>query len=159
MAGDIGINSLSENTSELFRRIVFNILIGNHDDHFRNHGFLLRPDGWELSPAYDLNPSLEKTQVLAISPYSNQSSVKELFESSDYYLLSKNEAKEIIEEVTASVGQWRQIAKNIKISPGEQERFAKRFDWAIACARILFPKKEALHITVPVPQNKRGPKP
>lgn len=159
MAGDIGINSLSENTSELFRRIVFNILIGNHDDHFRNHGFLLRPDGWELSPAYDLNPSLEKTQVLAISPYSNQSSVKELFESSDYYLLSKNEAKEIIEEVTASVGQWRQIAKNIKISPGEQERFAKRFDWAISCARILFPKKEALHITVPVPQNKRGPKP
>ena len=158
MAGDIGINSLSENTSELFRRIVYNILIGNHDDHFRNHGFLLRPDGWELSPAYDLNPSTEKTQVLAISPYSNHSSVRDLFESSDYYLLSRNETGEIIEEVTAAVAQWRQIARNIKISPAEQERFSGRFDWALEQAKSLFPKKETYNITIPEPKNKRGPK-
>lgn len=139
MAGDIGMNNLSKNTSELFRRIVFNILIGNHDDHFRNHGFLLGPDGWELSPAYDLNPSMEKTQVLAISPYSNDSSVRELFESSDYYLLSKNETREIIEEVTAAVGQWRQIARNLKITPAEQERFSGRFDWALTQVKNLFP--------------------
>lgn len=158
MAGDIGINSLTENTRELFRRIVYNIIIGNHDDHFRNHGFLLRPDGWELSPAYDLNPSLEKTQVLAISPYSNNSSVKELYESSDYYLITKNEAKEIIEEVTSAVEQWRQIAKNIKIPPTEQERFSKRFDWAILQNRILFPKKEFINIPSLKPRQKRGPK-
>lgn len=135
MAGDIGINSLSRNTSELFRRIVYNILIGNHDDHFRNHGFLLRPDGWELSPAYDLNPTLEKTQVLAISPYSNQSSIRELYDSSDYYLLTKKEAEEIIEEVTKAVEQWRQVAKDIKISPAEQERFSGRFEWALEQTR------------------------
>ena len=149
MAGDFGINNLSRNTSELFRRIVYNILIGNHDDHFRNHGFLLRPDGWELSPAYDLNPSLERTQVLAISSYSNQSSVKELYDSSDYYLLSKKEAEEIVEEVTGAVEQWRQVAKNVRIPPAEQERFSERFDWALAQTRSVFPKKATVNIPVP----------
>lgn len=41
---------------ELWRRIAFNVLIGNGDDHARNHGFLLGPKGWELSPAYDIAP-------------------------------------------------------------------------------------------------------
>ena len=139
MAGDIGINSLSENTTELFRRVVFNILTGNHDDHFRNHGFLLRLDGWRLSPAYDLNPSFERTQVLAITPYSNSSSIKELYESSDYYLIDKQVAKEIIEEVAAAVEQWRQIAKNLQIPTAEQERFAGRFEWGLEQARAIFP--------------------
>ena len=140
MAGDIGINSLSRNTTELFRRIAFNILTGNHDDHFRNHGFLLHPDGWELSPAYDLNPSNERTQVLAVTPYSNSSSIKELYECSDYYLITKNEAKEIIEEVTIAVEQWSQLAKNIKIPMTEQERFSERFKWALSQACALVPK-------------------
>ena len=138
MAGDIGINSLSSNTAELFRRIAFNILIGNHDDHFRNHGFLLRPNGWELSPAYDLNPTNERTQVLAISPYSNHSSIKELYEASDYYLISKKEAEEIIEEVTSAVEQWRQVATDIHIPSAERERFAERFEWGLSSARDLF---------------------
>jgi serine/threonine-protein kinase HipA len=142
MAGDIGINSLFRNTTELFRRIAFNILTGNHDDHFRNHGFLLHPDGWELSPAYDLNPSNERTQVLAVTPYSNSSSIKELYECSDYYLITKNEAKEIIEEVTTAVEQWCQIANTIKISTTEQERFSERFKWALSQAHALFPAKK-----------------
>lgn len=158
MAGDAGVGNLSANAAELFRRVAFNILVGNHDDHFRNHGFLLRPDGWELSPAYDLNPSLEKTQVLAISPYSNCSSVKELYESSDYYLISKNEAKEILEEVTAACGQWRGTARDVKLSPAEQERFASRFDWAVSCAGALFPKKRTFRVTAPAPKRKQGPK-
>ena len=137
MAGDMGINSLSRNATELFRRVVFNILTGNHDDHFRNHGFLLHPDGWELSPAYDLNPSNERTQVLAISPYSNSSSIKELYESSDYYLITKDEAKAIIEEVTVAIGQWSQVAKNVQIPTTEQERFSERFKWALSQAHAL----------------------
>lgn len=60
MAGDFGINRLRENISELYRRIAFNVIIGNHDDHFRNHGFLLRKDGWQLAPAYDINPTNAK---------------------------------------------------------------------------------------------------
>ena len=146
MAGDIGITSLSENSAELFRRIAYSILIGNHDDHFRNHGFLLRPDGWELSPAYDLNPTFEKSQVLSISPYSNNASIKALYESSDYYLISKNVATEIIEEVTCAVEQWRQVANSVHLSANEQERFSGRFKWALLHTRALFPCKAFYNI-------------
>lgn len=48
------------NRHPLWRRIVFNIAISNTDDHLRNHGFILTEKGWILSPAYDLNPSIEK---------------------------------------------------------------------------------------------------
>ena len=157
MAGNIGINSLSVNTRELFRRIAFNILIGNHDDHFRNHGFILRPDGWRLSPAYDLNPSNEKTQVLAITPYSNSSSIKELYESSEYYLLDKKETKEIIEDVTGTVGQWRQTAKDVRIPTTEQERFSERFKWGLLQVHDLFPKKQIYNVPPKCPPNQSVP--
>lgn len=132
MAGDAGINSLERNIRELYRRAAFNILIGNHDDHFRNHGFLLRKDGWELSPAYDLNPSNETTQVLAISPYSNHSSIKALLEASEYYLIRHNDAADIIREVTKAVKGWRQVAKNLRIPEHEQVRFTDRIEWGVA---------------------------
>jgi serine/threonine-protein kinase HipA len=51
---------VEENLNQLWRRIVFNIAISNTDDHLRNHEFILREQGWILSPAYDLNPSIEK---------------------------------------------------------------------------------------------------
>lgn len=132
MAGDAGINSLERNIRELYRRAAFNILIGNHDDHFRNHGFLLRKDGWELSPAYDLNPSNETTQVLAISPYSNHSSIKALLDASEYYLIRHNDAADIIREVTLAVKGWRQVARNLRIPEQEQVRFANRIEWGMA---------------------------
>lgn len=157
MAGNIGINSLSVNTRELFRRIAFNILIGNHDDHFRNHGFILRPEGWRLSPAYDLNPSNEKTQVLAITPYSNSSSIKELYESSEYYLLDKKETREIIEDVTGAVGQWRQTAKDVRIPATEQERFSERFKWGLLQVHDLFPKKQIYNVPPKCPPNQSVP--
>ena len=157
MAGDTGINSLSSNTTELFRRIAFNIIIGNHDDHFRNHGFILRPDGWQLCPAYDLNPSNERTQVLAITPYSNSSSIKELYEASDYYLITKQEAKEIITEVIMAVEQWRQTAKNIQIPANEQERFAKRFEWALSYARAVIKGQTTQRKPIPTKKKNNGP--
>ena len=46
---------------ELWSRIVFNILVSNRDDHLRNHGFILAPDGWRLAPAFDLNPNIERS--------------------------------------------------------------------------------------------------
>jgi serine/threonine-protein kinase HipA len=51
---------VDEDLKQLWRRIVFNILISNTDDHLRNHGFILTDEGWRLSPAYDVNPSIDK---------------------------------------------------------------------------------------------------
>ena len=141
MAGDIGVYALENNAAELFRRAAFNIFIGNHDDHFRNHGFLLREKGWKLSPAYDINPSLYQTQVLAITPTTNNSSIKELFGAAEYYFLSSKDAEEIIREVLSGVEEWTQIAKNLQISETEQGRFSIRFQWAIKQAQALFPRK------------------
>lgn len=142
ISGDAGINSLEKNIRELYRRVAFSILIGNHDDHFRNHGFLLRKDGWELSPAFDLNPTNELTQVLAISPYSNNSSIKELLDASEYYLMRRQEATDIIREVAMAVKNWRQVAKNLRIPEQEQERFSKRIEWGLDCARSILPPQK-----------------
>jgi serine/threonine-protein kinase HipA len=48
--------SAEADCAQLWRRVVFNILISNTDDHLRNHGFLYDAGGWRLAPAYDLNP-------------------------------------------------------------------------------------------------------
>src|SRR5690554_7886728 len=52
--------NINENLAQLWRRIIFNIAISNTDDHLRNHGFILTNESWILSPAYDLNPSIDK---------------------------------------------------------------------------------------------------
>ncbi len=59
--------NVDANLRELFRRVAFNICVGNTDDHFRNHGFLLTAKGWTLSPAYDMNPSQNQYQSLLIN--------------------------------------------------------------------------------------------
>lgn len=51
---------VTEDLHQLWRRMVFNILISNTDDHLRNHGFILTHEGWRLSPAFDINPSIDK---------------------------------------------------------------------------------------------------
>lgn len=57
---------------ELYRRMVFNILVTNDDDHPRNHGFLWEARGWRLSPLYDVVPKpqvgLERTLVMGVGP-------------------------------------------------------------------------------------------
>ena len=47
---------------QLFRRVAFNVLVGNRDDHLRNHGFLLTKNGWRLAPAFDVNPNADKAE-------------------------------------------------------------------------------------------------
>ena len=60
---------VEDNLQELYRRVAFNICIGNTDDHFRNHGFLLTSKGWTLAPAYDMNPTLNEYQSLLINSH------------------------------------------------------------------------------------------
>ena len=64
--------NVEDNLQELYRRVAFNICIGNTDDHFRNHGFLLTSQGWTLAPAYDMNPTLNEYQSLLINSYTNK---------------------------------------------------------------------------------------
>lgn len=73
--------------------MAFNICIGNSDDHFRNHGFLLTAKGWTLSPAYDKNPTLNEYQSLLISSSFNKADLKILLDAFEEYMLNHEVAE------------------------------------------------------------------
>lgn len=123
-----GCCDVDENLSELYRRVAFNICVGNSDDHFRNHGFLLTKKGWTLSPAYDLNPTDSMTQSLLIDNDSNESSLKRLLSACDDYYISSETAERILSEVATAISRWEIIAKKLQISDTEANRFAWRLD-------------------------------
>lgn len=125
--------SPNEDLKELWRRIVFNVLISNTDDHLRNHAFLYENQkGWRLSPAYDMNPVPVdvKPRILttAIDPEDDSASMDLAFAAAEYFGLQKAEAKTIAAEVGAAVGQWRQEAQKAGISKAEIDRMASAFE-------------------------------
>lgn len=103
---------------QLWRRLVFNFLICNTDDHLRNTGFLYdaRNRGWRLSPAFDLNPMPgdrreSKTWLTEDSgPIDSQDM---LLENASYFRLSMQEASVIWSEVAQAVDSWRVVAKGL----------------------------------------------
>ncbi len=110
------------NLHQLWRRIVFNIAISNTDDHLRNHGFILTEKGWILSPAYDLNPSIEKDGLsLNIDMDDNALSFDLAKSVGEYFRLNDAEMEAILNEVLNAVKNWKKIAIQIGIPPKEQQ--------------------------------------
>ena len=118
---------VEKNLQELYRRVAFNICIGNSDDHFRNHGFLLTPRGWTLSPAYDMNPTLNEYQSLLINESSNKADIRTLLESCESYMIKKEVAENIIRQVKAAVAGWENLAVLLQIPAREVTMFKDRF--------------------------------
>ena len=123
-----GCVDVQNNLRELYRRVAFNVMFGNTDDHFRNHGFLLRQKGWTLSPAYDINPGAKTHQCLMIDQYTEQSDVNALLQASGSYMLERQEASEIIEEVRAAIKDWRTTATELQISHKILDSYCNRWD-------------------------------
>ena len=125
----------------LWRRIVFSVLISNTDDHLRNHGFLyVGPQGWTLSPAFDLNPvPLEiKPRILstAITFDDATASLELAMEVAEYFEVDAAQARTIAAEVGNATGHWRSEAEGLGISKAEIERMASAFDHSdLAAAR------------------------
>ena len=119
---------VENNLRQLYRRVAFNIAIGNTDDHFRNHGFLLTPKGWTLSPAYDLNPTTNEYQSLLINSSTNKSDLNLLLGSSEEYMIGKDEASKIIQEVTNAIKGWRRMAASLGIAKREMELLGQILD-------------------------------
>lgn len=119
---------VKNNLEELYRRVAFNIIVGNSDDHFRNHGFILTQKGWELSPAYDINPTLYEEHSLLINRETNKSDLDILLKSAGEYMLSADVAARIIAEVKTSMKTWRGEAAKLKLSRRDADMFAPRFD-------------------------------
>jgi serine/threonine-protein kinase HipA len=122
-----GCCDVEQQLRQLYRRVAFNIAIGNTDDHFRNHGFLLTSRGWALSPAYDMNPTLNEFQSLLINSNTNRSDLNVLFESCEEYMIPKTEAGQIIREVKDGVKQWKSLALRLGIAKREMDMFEQVF--------------------------------
>ena len=119
---------IKANLHQLWRRIVFNIAISNTDDHLRNHGFLLTKKGWMLSPAYDLNPSIEKDGLSLNVDMDDNALDFDLAKSvGQYFRLGKGEMDIILEQVLSVVKNWKSIAKQVGISTKEQQLMEKAF--------------------------------
>jgi serine/threonine-protein kinase HipA len=119
--------------TELFRRMVFNILASNVDDHLRNHGFLWAGEkGWRLSPAYDLNPvpADVKARILStnISLDEATCSIDLARESAEYFGLSLPEADAVIHEVAAATARWRDVAAALGVGSSEIGRMESAFE-------------------------------
>jgi serine/threonine-protein kinase HipA len=122
-----------DDSHALYRRVVFNVLISNVDDHLRNHGFLwLDRKGWSLSPAYDLNPTPTdlKARILTtnIDLDEGTCSLDLLENASEYFNLNLATARVIIKEVALATSTWRTVAKKVGASSLEIDRMSSAFE-------------------------------
>ena len=119
--------------AELWRRIVFSILISNTDDHLRNHGFLYeRQLGWRLSPVYDLNPTPVEMKPRILTTTINfddhTASLDVALSVVDEFRLSEDEAYAIIRDVAKAVSEWKEVAKSFRLSEREIDRMSSAFE-------------------------------
>lgn len=110
----------SEDLHQLWRRMVFHIAVSNTDDHLRNHGFILSNQGWRLSPAYDINPSINKSGLsLNIDTDSNALDFDLALSVGAYFQLNTLQMEAILSEVTSAVAVWKPLAQKIGIPRSE----------------------------------------
>ena len=119
---------VENNLKELYRRVAFNICVGNSDDHFRNHGFLLTPKGWILSPAYDMNPTVDECQSLLISRDDNKADLNILLKAAKDYMLSHDGALKIISSVIDVIKGWKITALKLGLGKRDMDLFGKVFE-------------------------------
>ena len=132
-----------EDIRELWRRLVFNVLVSNTDDHLRNHGFLYSgPTGWRLSPAYDLNPVPVdvKPRVLttAINEDDNTASIDVAMSVAPYFGLDDTRARADAGAVAGAVARWRDEAARHGLTKAEIARMASAFDHADLKTALAF---------------------
>ena len=121
-------SQVERDLEELWKRIVFNICVTNTDDHLRNHGFLLSEAGWQLSPAFDINPIETGVGLkLNISNTDNLLDLELAKEVAPNFRIQPTKADAIEEQIVAIVKTWRIVASKFGISRSEQEMMSKAF--------------------------------
>ena len=130
---DVDGAEVTRDLRQLWRRMVFNILVSNTDDHLRNHGFLRAARGWRLSPAYDMNPMpvdvRPRVHVLAIDEEDQTSSLANAMKVAPSFGISKAaEARTIAKEVASAVAKWRDVAARHGLRKAEIDRMESAFE-------------------------------
>ncbi|MDB5480213.1 MAG: HipA domain protein [Caulobacteraceae bacterium] len=124
-----------EDAAELFRRMVFNVLVSNVDDHLRNHGFVwLGRGGWTLSPAYDLNPTPADVRprilTTTIDVDDGACDLGLVLSVAGYFGLGDAAARAIVKVVGAATAGWRRTAEAVGVRPAEIRRMESAFEHA-----------------------------
>jgi serine/threonine-protein kinase HipA len=129
---------------ELWRRLVFSLLVSNYDDHLRNHGFLMRePDRWSLSPAYDINPvpEMDRARVnkMPISEDSGEMSLDSALAAAPRFGLKATDAKSILRDVVQAAFAWKQAGTRLRVSASTLKAYESAFenDLVIEARRLL----------------------
>lgn len=114
---------------QLYRRVVFNVLVGNRDDHLRNHGCIRDKTGWRLAPAYDMNPNLYKHEhALTLDGNVAAPSIKAVRDTAeDFYRLTRAQADAIEKQVTDVVKEWPDRADQLNMPRFEIQQMTKVF--------------------------------
>ena len=124
----------TQDVRQLWRRLVFNLLITNVDDHLQNHGFLHVERGlWRLAPAFDINPFPDKDRESKIWLSEQDGPItglEMLLARSAYFALDPKQALAVLAEVHAAVSNWRQLAcsRDVGLRPAELDDFAPAFE-------------------------------
>jgi len=121
-------SKVNRDLEELWRRIAFSVAVSNSDDHLRNHGFLLSEEGWELSPAYDINPNEMAVGLsLNISHDSNALDFELVKSVAKEFRVNPKRADQIIAKIINEISHWEKVAERFRISRSERQRMEKAF--------------------------------
>ena len=114
--------------AQLFRRVAFNVAVGNRDDHLRNHGFILGKTGWRLAPAFDVNPNIDRAEhILNIDDSDNRPSLETVLNTAAFYGLANDRATQILQEVAVAVSGWTDVARKAHISAADLDLMKAAF--------------------------------
>jgi len=126
--------SVSHDLAQLWRRIAFNVLVSNTDDHLRNHGFLHHDGGWTLAPAFDLNPMptdvKPRIHALALDEGDPTASADRVLSILPSFGLALASARKTLRELAAVTARWRTFGTRHGLTKRELERMASAFEHA-----------------------------
>ena len=119
--------------AELFRRMCFNALISNTDDHPRNHAILAKDRAWKVSPAYDITPSRQvslehRDLAMTVGDLGRYASAQNLLSQCNRFLLDRSEAEAIVARMEAQVGSsWHSVARKSGVTVRDCEAIKGAF--------------------------------
>jgi len=114
----VAADAVRDDLAQLYRRMVFNVLAGNRDDHPRNHGFLRSASGWRLAREM-------QEHATAVDGRTSEIGIDDLLAVRSQFGLVTEAARRILGEVTDALGSWRTVARATGISGAEQDRVGK----------------------------------
>jgi len=127
---------------ELFRRMVFNILIDNTDDHDKNHALVHSADGfYALSPAFDVLPAAQGLgyQQMRVGALGHESSMANALSEARAFGLTDAQARQTVADIASQVAQWKVVFKSLKVRDADIKLLAQYLDGAhLGAQRRLF---------------------